>query len=80
MLTDAVLLWAYTANKTIENGERPNNGTQFITNVLNTTVEGVAGTIDIDGNGVRLQNFGVGHRTMNRFIITVALKVSYIYS
>ena len=55
-LHDAVLLWAYGVNKTVEKGFSPDDGAQITQNILNTTIQGVMGPVAIDENGDRLPN------------------------
>ena len=59
MAHDAVLLWAYGVNKTLEQGYAPNDGVRVTNNIINSTIQGVTGKIVIDENGDRLRDFKV---------------------
>ena len=48
---DAVLLWAYGVNKTLEHGHSPDDGLKFTENVFNMTFEGITGKVFINEKG-----------------------------
>ena len=51
---DAVLLWAYGVNRTLEEGGEPDNGLAITNNIFNFTFYGgVTGDVSIDHKGDR---------------------------
>ena len=56
---DAVLLWAYGVNKTLEQGYSPSDGIRVTRNIVNSKSVGVTGNIVIDENGDRLRDYKV---------------------
>ena len=50
---DAVLLWAYGVNLTLEQRYAPDNGIQITKNIFNLTFDGMTGTVLIDNEGDR---------------------------
>ena len=50
---DAVLLWAYAVNKTLQEGGEPDDGEAVIRNTYNFTFEGSVRPISIDEKGDR---------------------------
>ena len=54
---DAVLLWAYGVNKTLEEGFSPDDGRAVTKNIINSTIQGVTGPLTINHFGDRLDNF-----------------------
>ena len=59
LVYDAVLLWAYGVNKTLEQGYSPNDGLRVTQNIFNMTFEGMTGTVRIDEKGDRQPNYVV---------------------
>lgn len=59
LMHDAVLMWAYGVNKTLQQGFDPNNGVKVTQNIYNMTFEGVTGPVIIDENGDRTPNYKV---------------------
>ena len=53
LIHDAVVLWAYGVNKTLEQGLAPDDGKAVLSNLIHTRFEGVTGSIAIDENGDR---------------------------
>ena len=53
MIHDAVLLWAYGVNKTLEAGGYPDDGATITQNSLNFTFDGITGLVYIDEYGDR---------------------------
>lgn len=53
-LHDAVLLWAYGVNRTVERGFSPDDGTEITNSVINTTIQGAFSSVNINENGDRL--------------------------
>ncbi len=51
---DAVLLWAYGVNKTLEEGYPPDDGFRITKNIINMTFEGITGTVIINEVGDRI--------------------------
>ena len=50
---DAVLQWAYGVNKSLEEGNSPDDGFIITQNIFNLVFEGISGNVVIDGNGDR---------------------------
>ena len=57
LIHDAVLQWAYGVNKTMEQGHAPDDGFKITQNIINMTFEGITGSVIIDRNGDRTQDF-----------------------
>ena len=53
---DAVLSWAYGANKTLAQGFPANDGFKVTGNIINQVLEGITGKVIINANGDRLLN------------------------
>ena len=45
MIYDAVLLWAYGVNKTLQQGGAPDDGLHVTQNILNFTFNGITGPV-----------------------------------
>ncbi len=48
---NAVLLWAYAVNKTLSEGDEPDDGLTVTRNMYNLTFEGVVRPVSIDEKG-----------------------------
>ena len=70
LLYDAVLLWAYGVNKTLEQGYPPDDGTIVTKNIINTTFQGITGKIKLNEVGDRFPD--------ERFVIYKCL-VQFLY-
>ena len=57
---DAVMLWAHGVNRTIQQGDNPNDGFKVSKNIFSSSIQGVTGPVVIDGNGDRLEDLKVG--------------------
>ena len=53
MVHDAVLQWAYGANKTMEEGHDLADGVKVTQNILNSTFQGIMGKVKVDEFGDR---------------------------
>ena len=59
MVHDAVLMWAYGVNKTLEQGFPPDDGLKVTENIFNLTFEGITGMVAIDEKGDRKPNYKI---------------------
>ena len=57
MVHDAVLLWAYGVNKTLEQGGSADDGFAVSKNIINTTFDGLTGKVALNENGDRYMDF-----------------------
>lgn len=57
MVHDAVLLWAYGVNATIQQGYSPDDGLRVSANIINTTFQGLTGKVKLNENGDRYSDF-----------------------
>ena len=65
---DAVLLWAYGVNKTVEQGYAPDDGFRVTSNIFNMVFDGISGKVAIDSVGDRkLDQRSAIHGTMHTY-------------
>ena len=57
MVHDAVLMWAYGVNKTLEEGGAPDDGYAIANNIFNMSFQGITGTVFINENGDRIPDY-----------------------
>ena len=50
---DAVVMWAYGVNRSLEEGYQPNNGMRISDNIFNSAFQGITGMVAIDKVGDR---------------------------
>ena len=58
-LHDAVLMWAYAVNRTLERGFPPDHGREVIKSILGFSFEGITGSLLIDNNGDRMNDMDI---------------------
>ncbi len=68
---DAVLLWAYGVNKTIEQGYSVHDGYHISKNIFNSSFEGMSGVVNIDPAGDRV----IDHRYLMLFYYVILVIV-----
>ena len=56
---DAVLLWAYGVNRTMRKGFPPDHHLEVIKSILGFKFEGVTGTVSVDSQGDRMNDYDV---------------------
>lgn len=59
MVHDAVLLWAYGLNKSLEEGYAADDGISITKNIINMSFPGITGQVIIDGHGDRLPDYNI---------------------
>ena len=59
MMHDAVLVWAYAMNKTLEEGYSAEDGFRVSQNMFNLTFQGITGRVSLNSVGDRFPNYEV---------------------
>ena len=59
MVHDAVLMWGYGVNKTVEQGHNPSDGIKVSENIFNLIFDGITGIVAINHQGDRKPNYRV---------------------
>ena len=52
-------MWAYGVNRTMEKGLPPDHPLEVIESILGFSFEGITGTVPVDSNGDRMNDYDV---------------------